>query len=178
MTDISPPTSAPHWDELDRNAQELIPALAKQQLMLATAESCTGGLICGLLTGIPGSSDVIDRGFVTYSNEAKQDLVNVTAASLENYGAVSPQVAAEMAAGALANSRADIAISVTGIAGPGGGTPQKPVGTVHFGLAIKGQDVRTFSALFEAMDRTDVRLASVAYCLKLISNFLCMPKGR
>ena len=104
-------------------------------LNLATAESCTGGLVAAALTEIAGSSDVVDRGFVTYSNEAKQAMLGVPTATLKRYGAVSAQTAAAMAAGALKNSPADVAVAITGIAGPGGGTKQKPVGLVHFAAA-------------------------------------------
>ena len=106
---------------------------ARRGLMLATAESCTGGLVAALITEIPGSSDVFDRGFVTYSNAAKAESLDVAPALLNPFGAVSAEVAGAMATGALAHSRADVAVSITGIAGPGGGSPEKPVGLVHFG---------------------------------------------
>src|SRR5580698_10606896 len=111
--------------------------------MLATAESCTGGLIAGALTEIAGSSDVVERGFVTYSNAAKTELLGVPAALIDTEGAVSEPVARRMAEGALAHSAADLAVSVTGIAGPGGGTDKKPVGLVWFGLARRGTATRT-----------------------------------
>src|SRR5262249_45856777 len=107
--------------------------------MIATAESCTGGLIAATLTEIAGSSDVVDRGFVTYSNEAKSDLLGVPATLIAEHGAVSAEVASAMAAGALNRSRAAIAVAVTGIAGPGGGSPEKPVGLVYIGLARRDQ---------------------------------------
>src|ERR687894_2174634 len=105
---------------------------------LATAESCTGGLIAGALTEVPGSSSVVERGFVTYSNEAKTELLGVPAELIARHGAVSESVARAMAEGALARSRADVAVAITGIAGPGGATATKPVGLVHFALARRG----------------------------------------
>ena len=107
-------------------------------LKIATAESCTGGLVAAALTDIAGSSDVVDRGFVTYSNEAKQAMLGVPAATLKRHGAVSAETAAAMAAGALKNSQADLAVAITGIAGPGGGSKEKPVGLVYFAAASRG----------------------------------------
>jgi len=108
---------------------------------IATAESCTGGLVAALLTSIAGSSDVFERGFVTYSNEAKSEELGLPATLIARLGAVSAEVAAEMASGAIVNSRAGIAVSVTGIAGPGGGSASKPVGLVHLALAMRGKGV-------------------------------------
>ena len=119
-------------DPLVAQAAALLAACRERGLKIATAESCTGGLIAAILTEVPGSSDVVERGFVTYSNEAKTEMLGVPAALVEQHGAVSA-VARAMAEGALAHSRADIVVSVTGVAGPGGGTPLKPVGLVHFG---------------------------------------------
>ena len=137
-------------------------------LLVATAESCTGGLVAAALTEIAGSSDVVDCGFVTYSNEAKQDMLGVPAATLERHGAVSAQTAKAMAAGALKNSRADIAVSITGIAGPGGGTKQKPVGLVHF--AVAGRRGRSLARrkLFGAIGRGRVRQLSVMQALAML----------
>ncbi|MBU4529453.1 MAG: CinA family protein [Hoeflea sp.] len=118
-----------------RLAQEIIDTFPSIGAMLATAESCTGGLIAGAITGIAGSSAVFDRGFITYSNEAKQDMLGVRPATLEAFGAVSPQVATEMVLGARRRSRAGFAVSVTGVAGPGGGSAEKPVGLVWMGLS-------------------------------------------
>lgn len=140
--------------------------------MVATAESCTGGLIAATLTEIAGSSAVVDRGFVTYSNEAKTDMLGVPAAIIHTHGAVSEPVARSMAEGALARSQADITISVTGVAGPSGGSSKKPVGTVHFGCARKGRKTVHSHMLFEGMDRTQVRSASVAHVFKLIEAML------
>lgn len=125
-------------DTLTTRAAALIDLCRRKHLMLATAESCTGGLIAGLITSVPGSSDVLDCGFVTYSNAAKTRMVGVPAELIMRVGAVSEDVARAMAEGALASSSADVAIAVTGVAGPGGGTEQKPVGLVHCAAARRG----------------------------------------
>ena len=116
-------------------AEQLIKILREKNYVLTTAESCTGGLLSSTITDIPGASDIFDRGFITYSNQAKQDTLKVSSETLNKHGAVSNQTAAEMAQGALQNSNADIAISITGIAGPKGGTDEKPIGTVYIGHA-------------------------------------------
>jgi nicotinamide-nucleotide amidase len=135
---------------------------------LATAESCTGGLIAAALTSVAGSSDVVERGFVTYSNEAKAEMLGVPMAMIAAHGAVSEEVAAAMARGALARAHVQIAVSVTGVAGPGGGTVAKPVGLVWFGRA--GPDgVRTLSRIFPG-DRGAVRAASVAVAFDLLEE--------
>ena len=139
-------------------------ALRVNGWMLATAESCTGGWIAKLCTDLAGSSVWFERGFVTYSNEAKQDMLGVQAATLAQYGAVSEAVTAEMAAGVLQHSRAQVAVSVSGIAGPGGGTATKPVGTVCFGWAVQGGEVRTATRTFQG-DREAVRYQAVQYAL-------------
>lgn len=135
--------------------------------MLATAESCTGGLIAAALTAIAGSSDVVDRGFVTYSNDAKHQMIGVPMELIEAHGAVSEEVARAMADGALARSRAAIAIAVTGVAGPGGGSAEKPVGLVCFGLAHTGQPARSQRLMFPG-DRTAIRAATVAHAFAMI----------
>jgi len=145
----------------------MLAACRARGIMLATAESCTGGLIVGALTDIAGSSDVVDRGFVTYSNEAKMDMLGVSRATLEAHGAVSRETALEMAAGALARSRAGIALAVTGVAGPGGGSPQKPVGLVWFGLAVTGQPVRAECRQFDDNGRDFIRREAVKTALAL-----------
>ncbi len=134
---------------------------------IATAESCTGGLIAATLTSIAGSSDVFDRGFVTYSNEAKTEMVGVLAELIERHGAVSEPVAEAMAMGTMAHSLASIAVAVTGVAGPGGGSPEKPVGLVCFGLAVIGQPPVTYRKVFPG-DRTEVRRATVGQALALV----------
>ncbi|MEE4640041.1 MAG: nicotinamide-nucleotide amidohydrolase family protein [Wenzhouxiangella sp.] len=137
--------------------------------MLAIAESCTGGWIAKLCTDLAGSSVWFERGLVTYSNEAKQDMLGVGASDLYRFGAVSEEVAAAMAAGALRFSRADCAVAVTGIAGPDGGTPDKPVGTVCFGWAMPGGGVETERHRFDG-DRDEVRRATVAMALSGLLN--------
>ncbi|QUS35246.1 CinA family protein [Falsirhodobacter algicola] len=140
---------------------------AARGLVIATAESCTGGMISAALTDTAGSSRVFDRGFVTYSNAAKMDLLGVDAATLDRWGAVSEEVAAQMAEGALARSAATAAISVTGIAGPGG-SEHKPEGRVCFGLAAHGAPTRTETVEFGPRGRDAVRAATVAHALTLL----------
>lgn len=154
-------------EELLAAVKELLDVCHDQNLMLATAESCTGGLIIGSLTAVPGSSNVVDRGFVTYTNQAKNEVLEVPQELLEEYGAVSEQVAKAMAEGALANSHADISVSVTGIAGPGGETPTKPVGLVFFATARKGMETEADHVVFDG-DRTDVRVKSVAHAIDML----------
>jgi len=140
--------------------------------MVATAESCTGGLIAGLLTEIPGSSFVVERGFVVYSNEAKEETLGVPPATLAAHGAVSEATARAMAEGALNASRADVAVSVTGIAGPDGGSAEKPVGLVWFGCARRGAATIAREERFGDIGRSAVRLASVATALELMEATL------
>jgi len=151
-------------------AEEVLAACQDKGLMVVTAESCTGGLIAGILTEVAGSSAVFDRGFVTYSNEAKMDLLSVAEDDLQAYGAVSEQVARQMASGALARSRAQIAVSVTGIAGPGGGSPEKPVGTVFFGLAVENRSPVHRHCLFPDEGRGGIRTLSIKTALDLLLN--------
>ncbi|WP_068111583.1 CinA family protein [Tropicimonas marinistellae] len=149
------------------SAEMLLDQARSRGLTVAAAESCTGGLIAGAITEIPGSSDVFDRGFVTYSNAAKEEMLGVRAETLELHGAVSEQVAREMADGALARSRADLAVSVTGIAGPGG-SEHKPEGRVCFGLARRGHITVTKTVDFGALGRTAVRQYTVNHALDLL----------
>jgi nicotinamide-nucleotide amidase len=144
-------------------------------LKIATAESCTGGLVAGLLTEIPGSSDVVERGFVTYSNDAKNELLGVPREILQAHGAVSEQTARAMAQGALKQSHADLAVAVTGIAGPGGGSLDKPVGLVHF-AAARGDKVVHRECRFGDIGRGEVRLKSVAVALEMLEQLLQIPK--
>ncbi|WP_082724694.1 CinA family protein [Paracoccus aminovorans] len=149
----------------------LVLDLARRRgVMIATAESCTGGLIAGRLTDVPGSSDAVDRGFVTYSNAAKVEMLGIRPETLEAHGAVSEEIAAEMAAGALARSRAGIAVAVTGIAGPGG-SEHKPEGRVCFGIA-DAAGVRTETVEFGPRGRAEVRAATVAHALALLAAAL------
>ena len=149
-------------------AKRVLELCRARGLRVATAESCTGGLVAAALTEIAGSSDVVDRGFVTYSNEAKAELLGVPHSTLKRYGAVSAQTAKAMAAGALKNSHADIAVSITGIAGPGGGTKQKPVGLVHFAAAKRGGRHIARKKLFGAVGRSRVRQLSVLQALEML----------
>lgn len=151
-------------------AEAVLASCRSRGWKIATAESCTGGLIAATLTAIAGSSDVVDRGFVTYSNEAKAMMLGVDASVIGSVGAVSEAVARAMATGALARSDADITIAVTGVAGPGGGSVEKPVGLVWFGLATKSR-VHSERMVFPG-DRTAIRAATVAHALKLIANNL------
>jgi len=149
-------------------AAALLKLCRRKQLRIATAESCTGGLIAATLTEIPGSSDVVERGFVTYSNEAKQAILGVPLATLKQFGAVSRETAEAMAAGALAHSPAHLAVSVTGIAGPGGGTPTKPVGLVHFAAASNRGGLIHRERRFGDIGRSQVRHASVIEALAML----------
>lgn len=155
----------PH--SLTTRATALIDICRSKQLMLATAESCTGGLIAGLITSVPGSSDVLDSGFVTYSNEAKTRMIGVPAGLIARHGAVSENVARAMAEGALANSAADIAVAVTGVAGPAGGTPQKPVGLVHCAAARRGHGTITRVLRLGDIGRDAVRMETVRAAVEL-----------
>jgi len=151
---------------------EALLALARSRgAKIATAESCTGGLIAGAITDIAGSSDIFDRGFVTYSNAAKTDMLGVRITTLQQFGAVSEEVAREMAEGALARSAADLAVSVTGIAGPGG-SEHKPEGRVCFGLAATGAETRTETVDFGPLGRAEVRRATVGHALHLLVQAL------
>ena len=153
---------------LIEQATALLELCRRKRLHIATAESCTGGLIAATLTEIPGSSDVVERGFVTYSNEAKQAMLGVPAATIATFGAVSRQTAEAMATGALANSPAELAVSVTGIAGPGGGSADKPVGLVHFAAASKGGALIHREKRFGDIGRSQVRNASVVEALAML----------
>ena len=157
-------------------ASALLVQLRERHLKLATAESCTGGLIAGLFTEIAGSSDVVERGFVTYSNEAKSQMIGVPAELIAEHGAVSELVARAMAQGALAHSLADIAVGVTGVAGPGGGTAAKPVGLVHIAAARKGGDIMHRECRFGDIGRGSIRLASIEVALQLISRAAGLPE--
>ncbi len=141
-------------------------------LHIATAESCTGGLISGVLTEIPGSSEVVERGFVTYSYQAKEAMLGIPMAVIEADGAVSERVARAMAAGALAHSNAELAVAVTGIAGPGGGSAEKPVGLVHMVAAKKGEEIRHEEHRFGDIGRSQVRLKTVEAALRLLLTLI------
>lgn len=156
--------------ELYDEARALLDELQRHALLVVTAESCTGGLIAALLTEIPGSSGMVERGFVTYSNASKIQLLGVPAEMIDRHGAVSEEVARAMADGALSHTPAHIAISVTGIAGPDGGTAEKPVGLVYLGVAAKGEETLIRECRFGDIGRQAVRLASVREALDLLRN--------
>ncbi len=158
--------------DLKARAADLLKAYEAQGLKIATAESCTGGLVAALLTEIAGSSAVVERGFVTYSNEAKTELVGVPAALIAAHGAVSEPVARAMAEGALSHSHADVAVGVTGIAGPTGDTPTKPIGLVHFGLARKGVATVHLERRYGDLGRETVRLRAVEDAIALLERAL------
>ena len=148
-------------------AQSLLAQLQRHALLITTAESCTGGLLAGVLTELPGASGMVERGFVTYSNASKSELLGVSDDLITRHGAVSEEVARAMAEGALSRTPAHIAVSVTGIAGPDGGSPEKPIGLVYVSVAAKGLETRARECRFGDIGRCDIRLASVREALKL-----------
>jgi nicotinamide-nucleotide amidase len=154
--------------KLIREAKDMLEACNSGGLRIATAESCTGGLIAAVVTSIPGCSSVFERGFVTYSNESKTEVLGIPAALIEEYGAVSEVVARDMAEGALARSRADIAVAVTGIAGPDGGTEEKPVGLVHFACARRDNPTEHVCMHYGERAREEITEASVLQAFALI----------
>jgi nicotinamide-nucleotide amidase len=162
------------WESLEKRAQTLLQKYREAGLTIVTAESCTGGLVAGILTAIPGSSDVVDRGFVTYTNQAKMDCLGVPAGTLGTKGAVSQETAEAMATGALKASPASVSVSVTGVAGPGGGSPEKPVGLVQFGSARRGGNVILREMRFGDLGRTGIRLAAVDTALTLLEEQLAL----
>ncbi|PEQ11261.1 competence protein [Novosphingobium sp. PC22D] len=150
-------------------AERVIAENAAAGRKVAVAESCTGGLVCGALTEVPGSSSVLDRGFVTYSNESKQEMLDVPEDLIETFGAVSPAVAWAMAQGALKHSAADVAVAISGIAGPDGGSEMKPVGTVVFACAFRGEEeVNAEQRLLDGKTRADVRRQATVVALELL----------
>ncbi len=154
--------------DIEDAARRIVTDLSGRKLMVATAESCTAGLIAGALTEIAGSSAMFDRGFVTYSNEAKQQSLGVPAEMLATHGAVSRPTAIAMAEGALKNSAADLTVAVTGIAGPGGGSPDKPVGLVHLAAARKGHATLHREMRYGDIGRSEVRLATIRTALEML----------
>ena len=158
-------------------SRSLLDLCRMRKLTIATAESCTGGLVAGALTDIPGSSDVIDRGFVTYSNEAKRAMLGVKATTLATFGAVSKETATAMAIGALEKAGVDLAVSITGIAGPGGATPGKPVGLVHFAVAARDGRILHRECRFGAIGRTTVRQRSVVEALRMLMELARGPQA-
>nr|WP_316628859.1 CinA family protein [uncultured Brevundimonas sp.] len=158
-------------EDIQRLAQQIVATAAERGLMAATAESCTGGLVAAALTAVPGSSAALDRGFVTYSNAAKMQMLGVPEETLSRHGAVSEATARAMAAGAVAHSRAQVSVSVTGVAGPGGGSAERPVGLVHF-AAYGPSGVVHREMRFGDIGRDAVRLASVRVALDLLADRL------
>lgn len=157
-------------------SRSLLDLCRMRKLTIATAESCTGGLVAGALTDIPGSSDVIDRGFVTYSNDAKRAMLGVEAGTLTNFGAVSKETATAMAIGALERADVDLAVAITGIAGPGGATPGKPVGLVHFAAAARDGRIIHREHRFGAIGRSAVRARSVVEALRMLMELARGPQ--
>jgi nicotinamide-nucleotide amidase len=155
--------------EMRDAAERVLHGCRKRGLKLVTAESCTGGLVAATLTAIAGSSDVVERAFVTYANEAKREMLGVSWDALMGHGAVSEPVARAMAAGALTRSGADLAVSVTGVAGPGGGTAEKPVGLVHFAAVRSGHEAIAERHVFPG-DRDAIRRVSVLTALALLAS--------
>lgn len=155
-------------DRIDIMARQALSAARDKKLRIGAAESCTGGLVAAALCSIPGASDVFDRGFVTYSNLAKQQVLGVPAETLEAYGAVSEQTARAMAAGVLAHAPVDLAICTTGVAGPGGGSAEKPVGLVHLAVARRGAMVLHSRQLFGDRTRPEIQLATVERGLEML----------
>jgi nicotinamide-nucleotide amidase len=158
-------------------SRSLLDLCRMRKLTIATAESCTGGLVAAALTDIPGSSDVIDRGFVTYSNEAKHAMLGVSTATLATFGAVSKETATAMAIGALENADVDLAVSITGIAGPGGATPGKPVGLVHVAAAARDGRITHRECRFGAIGRSAVRARSVLEALRMLLELARGPQA-
>jgi nicotinamide-nucleotide amidase len=159
-------------ERLIAQAAELLGACRAQGETIVTAESCTGGLVAATLTAIPGSSNVFERGFVTYANAAKSEMLGVPYWLIEHHGAVSEDVARAMAGGALTHSQASLAVAVTGIAGPDGGTPEKPVGLVHFAAARRETPVIHEKVLFGDLGRAEIRKRSVERALVLLGSLL------
>lgn len=155
-------------EEIEALARRIVATFAERKLMVTTAESCTGGLIAAALTEIPGSSAVVDRGFVTYTNDAKIAMIGVKAETIGAFGAVSRHTALEMAQGALLHSNATVSVAVTGIAGPGGGTAQKPVGLVHLAAHLRDGAVIHREMRYGDLGRDGIRLATVKSSLELL----------
>ncbi len=157
-------------DDIVEAAKRLLDICRRKHLTVATVESCTAGLVAGTLTEVPGTSSILDRGFVTYSNQAKEEMVGVSAATLKDYGAVSRQTAEEMALGAIARAPVDLAVSVTGIAGPDGGSTEKPVGLVYFAAATRSGRLIHAERRFGDIGRADVRKQSVLQAFRMLHD--------
>jgi nicotinamide-nucleotide amidase len=164
--------------QIETAARALLDLCRARKLTIATAESCTGGLVAGALTDIAGSSDVVDRGFVTYSNAAKATMLGVPQATLAQCGAVSRETAEAMAKGVLAHAPVDLAIAITGIAGPGGGSADKPVGLVHFGAASRGGRLMLNERRYGDIGRAEIRRRSVLEALAMLSELAAGEPAR
>jgi nicotinamide-nucleotide amidase len=156
--------------EVETLARLLIDEVRERHLRVVTAESCTGGLVAAAICSIPGASDVFERGFVTYTNRAKEEMLGIPGDMIADFGAVSEPVARMMAEGALNHSRAHIAVAITGVAGPGGGSPMKPVGTVHIATARSTAGIRHRHEVFDGETRLDVQMAAVAVALQMMRD--------
>ncbi len=154
------------------NSAEIVAELIRKKLVVAVAESCTGGQLAAAITAVAGASATFDRGFITYSNAAKTEMLGVPTNLIETYGAVSREVAIAMAEGALLNSQADIALSITGVAGPTGGSAEKPIGLVHFALAAKNKPTHHCRESFGTLARPEIQAKAVATALAMISRQL------
>jgi nicotinamide-nucleotide amidase len=158
--------------EIDTLARLVIDDARERSLRIVTAESCTGGLVAAALCAIPGASDVFERGFVAYTNRAKQEMLGVSGDLIADLGAVSEPIARMMAEGAVENSHAHLSVAITGVAGPGGGTPLKPVGTVHFATARTNHSVQHRMEVFDLDTRWDIQMASVQVALEFLRDRL------
>ena len=165
-------------DDIVEAAKRLLDICKRKNLTVATVESCTAGLVAGTLTEVPGTSSILDRGFVTYSNQAKQDMVGVSAATLKAHGAVSRQTAEEMVRGALSHAAVDLAVSITGIAGPDGGSDEKPVGLVHFGAASRSGQFVHDEKRFGNIGRSQVRKQSVLKAFRMLHDLAVNEPAR
>jgi nicotinamide-nucleotide amidase len=157
-------------DDIVEAAKRLLDICRRKNLTVATAESCTAGLVAGTLAEVPGISSMLDRGFITYSNQAKQDMLGVSAETLKVHGAVSCETAEEMARGAIAHAPVDLAVSVTGIAGPDGGSAEKPVGLVHFAAASRSGNLIHAEKRFGEIGRPDIRKQSVLQAFRMLHD--------
>jgi nicotinamide-nucleotide amidase len=157
-------------DDIVEAARRLLDICKRKNLLVATAESCTAGLVAGTLTEVPGTSRILDRGFITYSNDAKHEMLGVSRESLKKHGAVSKDVAEEMARGVLGKATVDLAVSVTGIAGPDGGSAEKPVGLVHFAVATRAGYLQHAEKRFGNIGRAEVRKQSVLQAFRMLHD--------
>ncbi len=158
--------------EIQTLARLVIDDARERSLRIVTAESCTGGLVAAAICAVPGASDVFERGFVVYTNRAKQECLGVSGDLIADLGAVSEPIARMMAEGAVEHSHAHVAVAITGVAGPGGGTPMKPVGTVHFATARANQSVRHRLEMFDLDERWDIQMAAVQTALEMLRDRL------